>query len=183
MDLSEVIAMVTSTMVPLEEYLRTSYDYDREWVDGYLKERGMPDEFHSAIQQFFFHFFGNLKSELGVRVRPDLRVQVSAKNFRIPDVTLLRADAPFSAIAKEPPVLCVEVLSVDDLWSDLEDKIDDYVAMGVGAIWIVDPRKRKMWIADGQGAHAVDEFALSGTSARVTRSELFAELDVLEQRS
>ena len=33
--------MATSTLVPLSEYLRTSYRPDRDWIDGVVKERNV----------------------------------------------------------------------------------------------------------------------------------------------
>ena len=172
--------MATSTLVPLEEYLHTVYEYDCEWVDGELKERALPDELHSTIVQFFAAYFENRKRELGVRVRCDLRVKVLPRSYRVPDVTLLRADAPFKPIPTDPPVLCIEVLSPDDRPGERNKKIAEYITMGVGAIWIVDPRRRTMATADASGTHAVGVLELEGTSVRITKTELFAELDELE---
>jgi Uma2 family endonuclease len=172
--------MATSTMVPLEEYLHTSYEHDCEWVDGVLKERGVPDEYHSMIQFFFAEYFGRLKQDLKVRVRTKLRIRVAQRNYRIPDVALLRLDTPFGPIPTVPPLLCIEILSPDDRMSDLQQKIADYVSMGVGAIWVVDPRKRTLAVADANGIHQVEELTLQGTNVKLTAAEIFAELDQLE---
>ncbi|HEX2641998.1 MAG TPA: Uma2 family endonuclease [Thermoanaerobaculia bacterium] len=40
------------------------------------------------------------------------------------------------------PELVVEVLSPEDRWSYVTEKIDDYFSAGVERVWIVDPRKR-----------------------------------------
>jgi len=47
-----------------------------------------------------------------------------------------------------PPLLCVEVLSPDDRMVDMQGKIDDYLAMGVPAIWVVNPSSRKAFVVD-----------------------------------
>ncbi len=172
--------MGTSVIVPLEEYLRTSYEPDCEWIDGEVRERGMPDEFHSAIQQFFLECFGRLKRDLGVRVRPELRLRVAARRYRVPDVLLLPQSARLQAIPDTPPLLCIEVLSPDDRAGELQEKIEDYVAMKVGAIWIVDPRRRKMFTADDGTMRPVEEFSLLGGTVRISGAEIFAELDELE---
>ena len=130
--------MATATLVPLEEYLTTSYEHDCEWVDGELRERGMPDDDHSAIQTFFITYFAAMQLELGVRVRAELRMRVAAGRYRIPDVTLISRAAPRQAVPDVAPVLAIEILSEDDRASELVEKIGDYVAMGVGAIWVVD---------------------------------------------
>lgn len=174
--------MATATNIPLSEYLTTSYEHDPEWVDGELRERGMPDEYHSAIQMFFIAYFERLRRELHVRVRPELRLRVAEDRYRIPDVALLREAAPFTRVAKEAPVLCIEVLSPDDRASDLQEKIADYLAMGVAAIWVIDPRRRTMATADVSGTHYVAELVLDGTTVRISGGDLFSEIDELEGR-
>lgn len=173
--------MGTSVMVPLDEYLRTSYEHDCEWIEGEVRERGMPDEFHSAIQQFFLAYFEGMKRGLGVRVRPELRLRVAARRYRIPDVLLLPQSAPRQAIPDTPPLLCIEVLSPDDRPGELQEKIEDYVRMKVGAIWVVDPQRRAMFTADDGIMQPVGEFLLAGGAVRISGAEIFAELDELTE--
>jgi len=40
----------TLPLVSVEEYLRTGYEHDMEFVEGVLIERGMPTPAHSALQ-------------------------------------------------------------------------------------------------------------------------------------
>jgi len=174
--------MATAVMIPLEVYLTTSYEHEPEWVDGELKERGLPDGYHSYFQGWFLAYFKKLQMELGLRALSELRIQVRPQSYRIPDIAAFSVDVPFLPSPTVTPAICVEILSPDDRVSDLEAKIDDYVAMGVGAIWIVDPRRRTMAIADAAGIHKVSEFPIPGTDRRITRAELFAELDELEKR-
>jgi Uma2 family endonuclease len=172
--------MATSTnpgMVSLEEYLRTSYEHDCEWIDGELVERAMPDDDHSALQSFFIAYFMNLKRELHVRVRAELRLHVSASRYRIPDVLLMPENVPRQPIPDTPPVLCIEILSPDDRPGELRKKIDDYVAMGVGAIWIVDPRRRTLSTADARGIHSVESFNVPNSGYAISKAEIFAELE------
>jgi len=150
--------MATVTAMPLEEYLKTSFEHDCEWVDGEVRERAMPDDDHSALQAFFIAYFARLARELNVRVRPELRLHVSAKRYRIPDVLLLPASATRQPIPDTPPLLCIEILSLDDRPGELKEKLADYLAMGVGAIWIIDPRRRKLSTVDNQGMHPVESF-------------------------
>ena len=173
------MATATGVLVPLEEYLHANYEPDREWVDGELKERGIPDEYHSAMQRFFLVYFDRLKRELHVRVRPELRLKVSGQRYRVPDVMLLPATAPFRPIAEEAPLLCIEVLSPDDRAGELQEKIEDYLGMNVGAIWVVDPRRRRLFDVDRAGMHPVNELLLMDGRVRLGVDEIFAELDEL----
>ena len=157
------MASVGTMLVPLEEYLTTSYEPDCEWVDGELRERARPDDDHSAIQMFFISYFASMRLQLGVRVRGELRMRVGPRRYRLPDVALHSRKGPRQAVPDKPPVLCIEILSPDDRVSELMEKIADYVAMGVRAIWIVDPRTRRLFWADAKGMHAVEALTLPGT--------------------
>ncbi len=45
------MAMAVETLIPVEEYLRTSYSPDVEYVDGALVERNVGDWLHSLVQR------------------------------------------------------------------------------------------------------------------------------------
>ncbi len=175
--------MATSTMVPLEEYLTTSYEHDCEWIDGELKQRGMPDGYHGYFQTLLALYFNGRMEAFGLRALTEVRIEMKPGIYRIADVTVLPADARFLPSPVSAPSLCIEVLSPDDRVTDLEDKIADYLAMGVGAIWIIDPRRRRMATADAAGTHVVQEFTLPGTAVRLSKAQPFSELDELERQS
>ena len=44
------------------------------------------------------------------------------------------------------PELVVEVMSPDDRWHDLMDKLDEYFAIGVQLIWVADPRQQQVYV-------------------------------------
>jgi Uma2 family endonuclease len=172
--------METSATVPLSEYLNTTYHPDCEWIDGELRERNLGELPHASVQLFFTTYFAARRRELGIRVYQELRVQVSEDRFRVPDVVVLRSGDPADAIVVVPPLLCIEVLSRDDRASDLQEKIDDYLRMGVEVVWMVDPRLRTAFTVDGGGRQErVEELTVSGTAIRIARADVFAELDEL----
>ncbi len=166
-------------MVALSEYLRTSYSPDCEWVDGEVKERNMGEGSHSVVQSFFIKYFGRREEEWGIRVLPELRTQVSATHFRVPDVLLMRSSDPFEEIVRTPPLLCIEVLSPEDRMTEMQDKIDDYLQMGVEAIWVVDPVRRKAFAVERGALTPATELTVPGTPIRVAVQEVFVELDRL----
>ncbi len=172
--------MSTKTLVPLSEYLETTYHPDCEWIDGELRERNLGELPHASVQAFFTAFFTIRKKEFGVRVYPELRLQVSERRYRIPDVMVMRKSDPADAIVTVPPLLCIEILSRDDRMSDMQEKVDDYLQMGVEMVWVIDPRRRKAFQTDGRSLQPVDELTVPETAIRVAVSEIFAELDELE---
>jgi Uma2 family endonuclease len=180
MDGSEVSAMATKTLVPLREYLETTYHPDCEWIDGELRERNLGEGQHSVVQGFFIVLFHSHRQEWQVRVFPELRVQTSATHYRIPDICVTRKSSPFEAIVHTPPLLCIEILSPDDRMSEMQEKVDDYLQMGVEMVWVVDPRRRKAFQTDGRSLQPVEELAVHATAIRVPVPDVFAELNELE---
>jgi Uma2 family endonuclease len=138
-----------ATLVPVEEYLRTNYDPDCEYVDGQIVGRNLGEKTHSRIQgEFIFHLRARAK-ELGMEVLPEQRVQVSPKRFRIPDVTVLRKSD--ERIVTSPPFICIEVLSKDDTMYYMQEKIDDYLRFGVPYVWIINPLIKKAYVVTRAG--------------------------------
>jgi Uma2 family endonuclease len=44
------------------------------------------------------------------------------------------------------PELVVEVLSPDDRWGDLVDKLSEYFAVGVQVVWVADPKTQSVYV-------------------------------------
>jgi Uma2 family endonuclease len=131
--------MGTGTLISVEEYLTTSYsDGDREYVDGKVLQRNVGEVEHSDVQGRIYAFLLSRYRQCWPGV--EVRVQVTAARFRVPDVVLVEGRRPSSHVITQPPLLVVEVLSPDDRVTDLQDKIDDYLAFGIRCIWVVDPR-------------------------------------------
>ena len=78
-------------------------------------------------------------------------MQVSATRFRIPDVSVLRADQPREPIITIPPLILIEVLSKDDSLRNMRERVDDYLTFGVQNIWILDPASRRAYICSRTG--------------------------------
>jgi Uma2 family endonuclease len=167
-------------VIPVSEYLKTTYRPDCDYIDGHLKERNQGEKPHSAIQSFLVAVFFMHRSAWGVRGFTEQRVQVSESNYRIPDVCVLRLGEPPDPIVHTPPLICIEVLSSGDSLSDMQERIDDYLAMGVENIWLLDPVRRHAWFATANGLHKpANEFAVPGTPIRIPLADIYAELDDL----
>jgi len=120
--------MEGSTLIPVEEYLSTSYRPDREYVDGTLVERNVGEWDHSELRMALSAYLFNRRRELNIHVLPEQRVQVKATRFRVPDVCVVTGDEPREQILTSPPFLCVEILSKDDRMSEMQERIDDYLS-------------------------------------------------------
>jgi Uma2 family endonuclease len=132
--------MATTTHVPVEVYLRSSYEPDADYVDGMIEERPMGEFDHASWQQAIQKWFWLHEKEWDIRVRPELRVRVAATRYRIPDVTVLDRSQPIEQIVTHPPLAVFEVLSPEDRMQRLKRKLEDYRAMGIPEIWVIDPQ-------------------------------------------
>jgi Uma2 family endonuclease len=114
-----------------------------------------------------------------VRPYTEQRLQVAAKNYRVPDVCVVRLGTPPGRIIQTAPLICIEVLSPEDSLNDIRPRIDDYVAMGVSNIWILDPVRRLAWIADAAGYHLLpsDRFSVPETPIAIALADIYTELD------
>ena len=143
--------MATFTGVPVEEYLHTSYDPDREYVDGQLVERHVGEYFHSRLQGLIYATLMSRERERRFRAFPELRVQVSDEpRYRIPDICVKALPHERTPILIRPD-LVIEVVSPDDEVPEMLTKIGDYLAAGIPHIWVVDPYKRTLVEADQTG--------------------------------
>ena len=134
-----LVCMVTAALIPVSEYLATSYRPDRDYIDGELKERNVGETLHRSAQLYLGALF--LAQEQAWQVFPttEQRIQVSADHFRVADLCVRRLSDGAEPIVRRPPLLCVEILSPGDSLSGLQDVVDDYLAMGVEHVWVVDP--------------------------------------------
>src|SRR5215470_14670100 len=102
------MAMATGALISVDEYLRTSYSPDMEYVDGVVVERNVGGKPHSRIQRNLILAFGSKSSRL--YVWPELRMKTVADRHRIPDVSVTLSE-PDADILEEPPFIAIETLS------------------------------------------------------------------------
>ncbi len=171
--------MEAETLISVEEYLKSTYRPDCDLVDGEVLERNMGEGQHARIQGFLSALFFNNRKTWAVNVLPEMRVQVAPRRFRIPDLSVLEAAIPLPRIIRQPPLLCIEILSSEDRLSRMLGRIIDYTSFGVPHIWVIDPWKREAFYASAAGyAPVLDGFLqVPGTPISISLDELFAELE------
>jgi Uma2 family endonuclease len=131
--------------VSLEEYMRTDYSPDCEYVDGTVLERNVGQGKHAYSQGEIYVLLREQAKRIGFLALPEQRVKVSPWRVRVPDACVVEK---LEEVITDPPVLCVEVFSPDDRWSRINQRVADYIAMGVPCVWIVDPYERRTWVID-----------------------------------
>ncbi len=169
--------MATATLISLEEYLRTAYHPDCDYVDGVLEERNVGEWNHGDLQGEIVHFLKARRREWNIRAATEVRVRVSPSRVRIPDVCVISRDHPLEQVVTTPPLICIEVLSPEDRWSRVEKRIEEFLAMGVQHVWVFDPQDRQVFDCTSNGRRLVTEETLEAPPVSINLPELFAELE------
>ena len=166
-------------LVTAAEYLATTYRPDRDFLDGVLQERNMGEQPHARIQGLLSLIFGNHRLDWNVRALPEQRVQIALNRFRIPDLCILRHPAPKDPIVRVAPLLCIEILSKDDSLTELQNRMNDYAALGTEHLWAIDPWGRRAWYASTRGFEQPADATLRipNTPILISLADLWAELD------
>src|SRR5438477_10305943 len=131
----------TSPLVPVEEYLNTSYpDGDREYLDGLVVERNVGTPGHSALQKILIVHLAAFEKSLGLVVRPECRTRIEEARYRVPDVlVMVRPFRQTERVVLDPPLLIVEILSPEDTTRDTLRRFREYEKLGVRHIVQMDP--------------------------------------------
>jgi Uma2 family endonuclease len=164
--------------VPVEEYLCHSFSPDAEYVEGQIVERAMGEFDHSAWQGAIYTWFRQQASSAGIRVCPELRVQIAPSCFLVPDVTILDRNRPIEQVVTHPPLAVIEVLSPADALKRVMAKCGRYEQMGIQTILVIDPDGPKYrYTAGGLEPLPERSFELPGCSARFDLDEIEKLID------
>jgi Uma2 family endonuclease len=139
----------TVTGVSIEEYLRTSYTPDREYLDGELREKAMVGFPHGKMQVILGTWFQTHAREWRIQVAVETRTRVAAGRVRLPDLVVVPAEVCSTGALDAPPLIAIEVLSPEDAYSDLRQRATDLRAMGTKNIWLMDPSEKSVATWDG----------------------------------
>lgn len=169
----------TITSLSPQDLLRLENEAGVELVDGQILEKPVSIE-TSDIEATIISLLRIEAAQsrtarvytasLGYQCFPD-----DPAKFRKPDVSVVRIDRLKDIDASEgfmpiPPDLAVEVVSPNDLATELDIKVEEYLKNGFALVWIVEPATKTVTIhrADGSLArlHAKDE--ITGEAALPT---------------
>jgi Uma2 family endonuclease len=165
--------IVAEKLYTLEDLLSMPDRKNYELVDGHLVERTVSQLSSWVGGELHFNLRCFLRddpigwvwpSELGYACYPG-----APNKVRKPDVSFIRIermpDGPTSeGYAYIPPDLAVEVVSPNDLWHELEAKVEEYLAAGVSLVWVIDPEVRTAYVhrRDGTVSRLREGDELSG---------------------
>ena len=168
--------MAARTLISVEEYLETSYRPDRDYVDGEVVERNLGTRDQGWLQAAVGAYFFNRRRQWNITVMTGLRIRVKATRVRIADVCVILGD-PDEQVPTKPPFICIEVLSPKDRMKRVQERIADYLEMGVPYVWVLNPETKQAYAATpAEGLREVKTGVLKTESPalEVPLGEIFA---------
>ena len=160
----------------LEQYLRTMFHPDRDYVNGFAEERALGEFGHSRVQGMLLRMLGNREAEWQIQVLPECRLQVTPDRFRVLDLMVLPTSLQVDRYPRTAPLICIEVLSPEDTWTRLRERLDDYLSMGAENVWAFDPQKQEAFVYGPEGFSKRTELMVDRTEIRVDVGEVFSVL-------
>ena len=159
-------------MVPVEEYLRTTYKPACGYLEGALQQKAWPSWKHGLIQGLLNTL---INANQGYLAATELTVRIREGKYLVPDVGVQAREAIQHPCPTKPIFLCVEVLSPEDRFADVLAKCDEYLAWGVPMTWIVDPELRRARQYSGRAPEEVPATGnLTSGELRVSMVGLFS---------
>jgi Uma2 family endonuclease len=122
-----------------------------ELVDGVVQEKAPMGGWHGEAEaEIFGPLFAHVKREALGRVYPSdtqFKILRDPDIIHIPDIAFVRADRLPPRDARKGPLplapdLAVEVISPNDRYVEVMEKVERYQRAGVPLVWLVDPRRR-----------------------------------------
>jgi Uma2 family endonuclease len=152
--------MAATTQISVDEYLRTSYAPDCEFVDGEVLDRNVREKGHSKVQKHLLLYIAQHESRWGVFALQEWRLKLGEQHYRVSDLSIVEGPEPDEAVLSTPPLVCAEILSPEDRMSRMLEKIADYLAFGVKYVWVLDPRTKQTFVHTARGVQRLERGVL-----------------------
>jgi Uma2 family endonuclease len=152
--------MAVETLIPVEEYLHTSYSPDREYLDGVLLERNEGDRSHARLQGLLATYLVNREDDWKIEVFTEPRIRLRKDWYPIPDIAVYQVPAPAEPVPSKMPLLWIEILSPDDSMMRVLEKARLVVGCGCPYVWIIDPDTLESHLRTSAGLTSVPDNTL-----------------------
>lgn len=164
----------------LEDYMREANEKPFEMINGKRIDKMPPKSLHLWILRAIFRLLdafviqynlGEVFSE-GTYIIPEHYNSEWVKGSRAPDILFYTRNRIDNYLREHPdwqstpmlivPDLAIEILSPNDTFSLVDEKVSYDLANGVKVVWLIDPTRRKAWVYTPDGDSPV-VFGAEGT--------------------
>lgn len=168
-----------TTLISIDEYLRTAYHPDADFVDGQIEERNLGEFEHAYLQTAIGSWFFTRRDEWKIYAATEQRIRVAPTRVRICDVALISRAHPREPVTQTPPLACIEILSpvlpANARLPRAAQLMQDYANMGVHNLWLLDPIDRIAYVytAEAQFKIVEDRLTIPNTPIHLDLPTLF----------
>jgi len=100
-------------------------------------------------------------------------MQLAPDLYRIPDIAVFAETEPDKSVPSQHPLIVIEIISPDDRYSEVLEKLAEYQQWGVAHVWVVDPRKKTLAAYSNGALTLVPRLTLAGSPVELS-SDLFS---------
>ena len=158
-------------MITIQEYLRTGFRPDLEYIDGELLARPAGGFRHGETLAVLGAWFGKYSLDWSIKVAAGVRTRTSATRVLLPDLVVVSREERATGELETPPLIAVDVVSPTDTYADLKARAEDLTHMGVRNVWLIDPDRRTGEVWTGQNWQPV-----TGSTLQAVDSTMFVDL-------
>jgi Uma2 family endonuclease len=172
--------MAATTLVSVEEYLRSDYEPDMDFVDGVLEERNVGEFDHGDLQLELLVWLRTHGTALNLYPCISIRTQISPTRFRVLDMVILRGKRKRGQrFVTSPPEVAIEILATNDSPRRVQCVVDDCLQFGIPQVWVIDPLNRRAWVyTRGECHEALDRILrIEDPAVAIPLDEIFASID------
>jgi Uma2 family endonuclease len=158
---------LATKLVTAEELLRMPREGRVELVDGEVRKMSPAGYEHAEIAMIVGESLRTfvLKHGLGTAIASELGfiLRRNPDTVSAPDVAFIRTErlSRTSGYFVGPPDLAVEVISPNDTYTEVNEKVVDWLEGGVRLVIVIDPRKQNAFIH--RSRKEITEITIDGT--------------------
>lgn len=170
--------MLAKTQISVEEYLALVFP-DRpepDYVHGEVVERALPTPIHAQIQVLLGILFAPLRKQAQLVLMSELRVRIEPDLFRVVDFAVYRDQRPAGRYATVPAFIAIEIVSPDDTYGNLTQRLEDYRRWGVPNVWLVDPWLKRLYESTDAGLLQRSSLMLPEFDFTLSAEDLFRDI-------
>jgi Uma2 family endonuclease len=170
--------MLAKTQISVEEYLALVFP-DRpepDYVHGEVVERALPTPIHALIQGRLISAMTPVSERASLFLLPELRVRIDSDLFRVVDIAVYRDRLPVGRYGTEPAFIAIEIVSSDDTYGNLTQRLEDYRHWGVPHVWLVDPWLKRLYESTVAGLLQRSSLTLPEFDFRLSAEDVFRDI-------
>ncbi len=166
--------MATTALISEQEYLRMSFEGpEPEFVDGVLVERGMPNTVHSRAHKRLFKALMRWDDAGTLFSYSEIRLRLAPGRFRVADLACFTTD-PTAVIPEIAPYAVIEIVSPDDRYEEIMEKLADYERVGIAFILLADPPQRRLSLYRDESLISVSALEMPEFGVAIPIDTIFA---------